>query len=437
VIEAVRQWGDEAAKVARSSPWPLADGELPELMLAVHRTQQIMGALLVQMTREAAAQGLPATHGHRTMAGWLRSLLRIDPQPARELAEMAIALHRRPAVEQALIDGTIDLRQAAVIAAAVAAIPDLLTDADALTASELDPVPSSPAPLLAPAAITDQAEAKLIEFAGQFPAYQLRRLGDRILTHVAPEVAERADEMALRRAEARAHSKRHFALSLPIGGLVRVSGLLGVEDAAVVSAALHPLARPSADTEDDRSFPQRRADALVDVCRLALRTRQLPEDGGEPPQLAVTVRFDPLAARLATGVLPDGERVSSATARRFACDARILPVLLGSSGQVLDLGRSRRLATGPLRRALAVRDGGCAFPGCDRPSRWCDAHHLRAWHDGGATDLDNLVLLCRHHHRLLHDPSGGWRAATLGRPPATHAPEHVPPTDVIPADARP
>jgi hypothetical protein len=197
---------------------------------------------------------------------------------------------------------------------------------------------------------------------------------------------------------------------MPVDGVVRVSGALGVEDAAIVTAALQPLSGPVPD--DNRSFPQRRADALVDVCRLALRTGELPQDGGEPPQLAVTVRFDPLASRLGAcpGVLPDGERISAAAARRLACDARILPLVLGGASQVLDAGRSRRLVHGPLRRALTVRDGGCAFPGCDRPARWCDAHHLRSWSGGGRTDLDNLVLLCRHHHRLLHAPAGGWRA---------------------------
>jgi hypothetical protein len=95
--------------------------------------------------------------------------------------------------------------------------------------------------------------------------------------------------------------------------------------------------------------------------------------------------------------------------------------VLGSAGQVLDAGRSRRLATGSLRRALAVRDRGCAHPDCDRPPRWTDAHHLLSWADGGGTSLDNLVLLCRHHHRLVH--AGEW-GVRLG---ADQLPEFIPP----------
>ena len=127
--------------------------------------------------------------------------------------------------------------------------------------------------------------------------------------------------------------------------------------------------------------------------------------------------------RVGIGELDNGERISAAAVCRLACDARVLPVVLGGAGQVLDAGRSRRLASGALRRALAVRDRGCAFPGCDRPARWCDAHHLRAWSAGGRTDLDNLVLLCRHHHGTVHDPAAGW----LVRLGPDRLPEFVPP----------
>jgi hypothetical protein len=114
----------------------------------------------------------------------------------------------------------------------------------------------------------------------------------------------------------------------------------------------------------------------------------------------------------------------------MACDARVLPAVLGGDGQVLDLGRSRRLFTGPIRRALILRDRGCAFPGCDRPPRWAEAHHLTGWADGGETSLANACLLCRHHHRTVHH--GGWqvRLGSDGRPeflpPAILDPERRP-----------
>ena len=89
--------------------------------------------------------------------------------------------------------------------------------------------------------------------------------------------------------------------------------------------------------------------------------------------------------------------------------------MLGPDSEVLDVGRASRVATGAQRRALFIRDGGCAFPGCDRPPGWCEAHHVVHWIDGGATDLDNLLLLCSHHHHLCHE--GGWTVRQTTGPP--------------------
>jgi hypothetical protein len=106
-------------------------------------------------------------------------------------------------------------------------------------------------------------------------------------------------------------------------------------------------------------------------------------------------------AHLATGVTirPD-------TARRLACDCNLIPAVLGGASEPLDIGRTTRVIPAAIRRALVLRDGGCRFPGCDRPAQWTDAHHLRHWLHGGHTKLDNLVLVCRRHHVMLHET--GW-----------------------------
>jgi hypothetical protein len=117
----------------------------------------------------------------------------------------------------------------------------------------------------------------------------------------------------------------------------------------------------------------------------------------------------------------------AAEARRLACDAQVLPAILNGNSQPMDLGRARRLFTGPLRRALILRDHGCTFPGCDRPARWSEGHHLLAWADGGTTALSNACLICRRHHRLLHN-SSGWQVR-LG--PDGH-PEFLPPATIDP-----
>ena len=127
------------------------------------------------------------------------------------------------------------------------------------------------------------------------------------------------------------------------------------------------------------------------------------------------------------GWLDTGAAISAAEARRMACDAQIVPAVLGGPSQVLDLGRARRLFTGPIRRALILRDRGCSFPSCDRPARWSEGHHVTSWADGGTTTLTNACLVCRRHHRLLHDDSG-WRV----RLAADGHPEYLPPTTIDP-----
>jgi hypothetical protein len=106
----------------------------------------------------------------------------------------------------------------------------------------------------------------------------------------------------------------------------------------------------------------------------------------------------------------------------MACGLRILPAVFGGESLPLDVGRAKRLFTTHQRRALELRDRGCVFPGCDRPPSWCIAHHARErWADGSATDLDDGVLLCPYHHRVLHDDGWDVRFAADG------IPELVPP----------
>jgi uncharacterized protein DUF222 len=164
---------------------------------------------------------------------------------------------------------------------------------------------------------------------------------------------------------------------------------------------------PTVDGVPDTRLPERRyADALMQLCQLATPT--VPHVRGERPHMFVTTTLESLQRKAgsALGSLEGGYLISKAAVRRIACDANVIPVVLGSAGQPLDLGRSTRLVPQGLRRALIVRDEGCAFPGCDRPPLWCDAHHIDHWADGGPTSLCNTALLCVHHHDRVH--RDGW-----------------------------
>jgi hypothetical protein len=391
----------EAALCADAPATPLSDEQLIQALDELHEAEQLLRAAKAHVVREIEERRIPAAAHARSSSTWLRDHLRMDVYAAGSLVKQARALDERPALNDALIHGSVNAAQASVIDEAVRGLPD-----------ELEP------------AAVDKAEGILIGWAGELEPRQLRKHAERVLDHVAPELAHATTAENLRRQQEIAYAKRSLKIYPVAYGRVRINGVLDSESAAIVTAALEPLCRPTA--EGPRSYDQRRADALVEVCKLALRGGELPLDGGEPPQLTVTVPFDVTTRALGQGVVDSGAPLTAEQVRRLACDARIVPAVLGGEGQVLDLGRSRRLVSRPLHRALALRDNGCAFPGCDRPPRWCEAHHIVPWSHGGPTSLDNMVLLCGFHHRLMHRT--GWQVR-LGH---DRFPEFVPPYHIDP-----
>ena len=178
--------------------------------------------------------------------------------------------------------------------------------------------------------------------------------------------------------------------------------------AAALEAAIGPLSAPvpGPDGERDSRSPQlRRGQALIEVCRRATSAGDRPSSGVKTT-LMLTMSYDDLAARagaaMVIGSAQGGSLIAPETVRRLACDANVIPTVLGNRGEVLDQGRSTRLATPGQLAALWLRDAGCSFPGCTTPAHWCDAHHLVHWVDGGASDLTNLALLCGRHHSVVH-----------------------------------
>lgn len=205
---------------------------------------------------------------------------------------------------------------------------------------------------------------------------------------------------------------------------------------ATIRTALDPLARRSG-RDDLRSRDRRYADALVELAEHSLDAGLVPSVGGQRPHLQVTTTLETLAGRPGApgGVLEGAGPIAGATVQRIACDSGVTRVILGSDSAVLDMGRTHRLPGLKTRRALRARDGGCAWPGCDRTVSWTAAHHLVHWAQGGATELSNLVLLCHHHHRQVHE--GGWQLARgdggkmLAIAPVATVPGHAPPPDPV------
>ena len=222
-------------------------------------------------------------------------------------------------------------------------------------------------------------------------------------------------------------------------GRTAFAGELDPESSAQFRALISTLATPRPTTEngpDPRTPAERNGDAFADLLHLAAGGGALPSKAGEKPHVLVTVPLRALhsgvGAALRDGVgaaVLDGAGVlDAASARRIACDCKVIPAVLGSASEPLDVGRASYTVPAALRRALVLRDGGCAFPGCDRPHRQCHGHHLRHWADGGFTDLHNLVLLCGHHHRLLHHSE--WTCAVVDGAPEFRPPRFVDPTGI-------
>ena len=168
--------------------------------------------------------------------------------------------------------------------------------------------------------------------------------------------------------------------------------------ASLIDAKATPL-----DSDDLRGVGRRQAEALADICSYVLdHGDQVPDCGGRRPHLNVHIDLADLEQRARSAMLDFGGRLSPESLRMLACDAAVVPIVMNGAGQPLDVGRTTRTIPDGLRRAVAARDRGCAHPGCDRPPSWCEIHHVVPWEQGGPTSLENLVMVCRAHHRQHH-----------------------------------
>ncbi|MEU5265239.1 DUF222 domain-containing protein [Amycolatopsis sp. NPDC021455] len=260
------------------------------------------------------------------------------------------------------------------------------------------------------------AERHLLSFAEEAGHRQVAALGARILAHLDPDGPEPDDTEP-------ATPTREISLQRKRSGIWEISGKLDDETGARASALLDSLAqrRSTGEGPDLRSPQERYGDAFSDAIDLALNSPDLPVQAGERAHVMVAVSLADLRSGIGTALLGDTGTISAAEARLHACDCTVIPAVLGAHSEPLDVGRLRRLVPRGIRHALYLRDRGCAFPGCPRPPRHCQGHHVRHWADDGPTELGNLVLMCAHHHRLLH--RSGWEV----RIAADGLPEFLPP----------
>ncbi|MGN6250766.1 MAG: DUF222 domain-containing protein [Marmoricola sp.] len=380
-------------KAATHEPLFLPAEAKAALLIELHRQEQRLAALRLRVM--AASADVADAHAARDVAAWLAHATRTDCSPADlRLAEAVDRTWTR--VGAGVAEGRVNLAQAHVIVRALEALPDDLE-----------------------AELVVKAEEHLVELAATYPPAVLKKLGRRILEVVAPDIAEAEEGRQLQDKERRARetTRREFkrlgdgstriTLKVPDGVADRFRTYLdaftsprhgtGADGGGVVEVPDVPAG--------DR-IPAARKRGLAFAALLEhLDPQKLPDHGGDATTVMVTLSLDQLRSGLgAAGVITSAHGDISATeARRLACTAHLIPAVLGSKGEILDLGRRARLFSPAQHRALRLRDRGCRAEGCTVPVTWTEAHHWEPWSHGGTTDLANAVSLCNFHHHRVHD----------------------------------
>ena len=337
----------------------IAPEDLVDELAAAFRSREREEARVVALLSRANETKAFERDGFPSLTALLIHLMSLHPGEAQRLVRRANALTDMPLTGLAYDRGAISGAQVDVLAETRAVAPDAYAD----------------------------AEGGLVELAMDTPPVrELRRKLDYWLDQVARD--ELADERHLVR-EMRALNLRREQ------GMMRINGWMDIESGEQLAARLEPGPPVPGDT---RNVAARRADMLLEMV----------ESNTDRPGLIVHVSAETLIdAKPGISETEHGTFLTADEIRRLSCDANLTRVVFGPDSQPLDVGRTKRLVTPALRIAVMARDLHCVFPGCDRASSWCDVHHLIPWSEGGLTSLENLVLLCRHHHTLVHE--GGWR----------------------------
>jgi 5-methylcytosine-specific restriction endonuclease McrA len=358
-------------------------------------------ARLLDLIREFDARG-GWGNGFRSCAAWLTWRVGLAPGAAREHVRVARALGTLPRLRQALARGELSYSKV----------------------RELTRVASS------------ETEERLLAVGRAGTAEHVERI---------VRAWRRVDRIAEVREAQRQHAARSLHVYPDEDGTVRVRGRLTPEVGALLMQALaaareafYQRTRDQAPTADRPTMEQQQADALALLAETALHHGLDPGAPGERYQVVVHVDAEVLADPDAPGqcVLEDGVRVPAGTSQRLACDASRVVMRHDAEGRVVEIGARTRTIPPALRRALQHRDRGCRFPGCG--VRFGQGHHIRHWANGGPTTLSNLAMLCRRHHRAVHEegyqldrqPDGALR---FRRPNGRVLPE-VPPRPEVPGD---
>jgi hypothetical protein len=486
VLAGVRAANNDLDKACRTELWQALDDEVETALGGVLAAEARLAALRGALLREADARVLRARSQALSTAGWLQDRFRLSRSRADRLTEQAAGLGRHPQLDVALVGAALGEEHATIAV-------QILDRAAGLRRVSVDDVEAAAELLvehggmLDPRRLRRAGEQLLEDLAARAPSV------DDPAEAAALERERESAEDALRRAETNTMRVRRrpdgrargsFELS-PLGAAALVGWLThadkrhpgtdSFEDTrprdqrrgdALIDALLthlaatgqHPGGNAEVDAEVDADgrgtdgCANAEVDGFLDAngafldgtgaldggrdgvaAALELPGLGLRPTAPAPPRarIGVTITLDALRAGLAgAGLLDTGGTLSAAELRRLACQAAVIPIVLGGDGQVLDVGRATRTWNPAQERGIYARDRACVAPGCDRPPAACQIHHRWAWADGGPTDIANSALLCLFHHQQVHRQ--GWTVTMA----ANGYPQLIPPDSIDP-DRRP
>jgi hypothetical protein len=376
ISAAVSAIEDVLADVEHAPAWSLSDEETRRNLVALTRLGARVAALELRVAAHADRNHIGDASGATSASVWWANHTRMTQAEAARKIKLAKALERHDPVVDALAAGDVLADQAHVITDAVDALPDTIQTE-----------------------VRTQARDHLLRAASDFDAKALRIQGRRILDVVAPEIGEEEEARQLAKEEKRAEEKARLTMQDDGHGTTYGRFRIGNAEADMLRKALQAIAKAQGHGLD----PHGMGLAFADYIR-RYPADQLPTAGGVNATVVVTMTLETLLGGLKAAQLDTGTPISPGLARKLACDAGVIPVVLGGRSQPLDVGRRRRFHTKAQRIAMAVRDQGCVAKGCERPTAACDAHHLIPWANGGDTSVEAGVLLCRRHHTLAHHP---------------------------------
>jgi hypothetical protein len=346
----------------------IPNSELGHATVALKQHLDAVSTLLTLHVRELDQRALPDLDHNLSTTRWLGLHCQMSSAEASGTLKTARALAHMPSVVNRAVSGEIPQRSVQLLAQARDRYPDEFT--------------------LHEGVFADTATYLTVKDLRRAIGHWEQQVNyDQALTDI-----KKLDQL------------RSFHHSQTYEGLWATKGTFSPEGGHIIKQAVDAICDPkSLDAGELRSPAQRRADAMVDICVLYLNhdtTRAT--SSGQRPHVTVTVDYEILSGRLKQLPEIDGAPVTPDTMRRITCDAGIIPMVLGSVGEPLDVGRRTRTIPTAIRRALEQMYNGCTWAGCNAPQSWCDAHHIIHWADGGDTSLPNLTILCRKHHTATH-----------------------------------